>query len=151
MEGVHAIEDGIKYATNWPRITQAYTLGSILAGAVFIVGFSIIVAISDAGVTNAPSMWDRQELQAALLLWAIASIGWLLGQTILISLPWYLLHTSGRTHWKYAVSLGFFSVPATVSFMGLKLGWGYAGFALWGGIMGWLIWRIAYFKNNNTP
>ena len=136
----------MKYTTNWQRVALAYIGGSIWAGAVFIAGYSIMVAVHDAGIANAPSMWDWHELQLALLLWALVSMAWLIGQTVLVSLPWYLLHTSGRTHWKYAVGLGVFAVPITAAFFGLEITWGYAGFALWGGIMGWFIWRIAYSK-----
>jgi len=141
----------MKYETNWERVVLAYMVGSILAGAVFIVGFFITAVIYYVSTAYPPPTWGWQELQSTFWLWSLVSLAWLLGQTVLVSLPWYLLHISGRTHWKYAVGLGVFAVPLTVAFFELNLFWGYAGFAIWGGLMGWLIWRIAYFKNDDTP
>jgi len=136
----------MQYETNWRRLGLAYSVGSLIAGGIFMCGFVIIATISDLKKTNAWPIWDLQELQAAFLLWILVSISWLIGQVFLASPLWLWLHGHGHRHWKYSVFIGALFVPTTTAFLGLNMSWGYLAFALWGGVMGWIIWRIAYYQ-----
>ena len=122
-------------------MTHSTTLGraalALLAGA--LVGGNLSMALLIAGF-GPPAQGE------ALQIWLIMQVYWLGGVLIFALIPFVLFHYSNLRQWYAMTALGTLTMVSIslYAFKGLAAGSGLMTLAAIGGIVGWVIWRVAY-------
>ena len=81
-----------------------------------------------------------------LQIWLVMQAYWLGGIIIFALIPFVLLHMSNLRQWYALTSVGVLTMASLslYAFKGLGTGGSLAMLAVTGGIVGWVIWRVAY-------
>lgn len=121
--------------------TFGRAISALLVGA--LVGGNLSMGLLIAGF-GPPA--EGESLQ----IWMVMQVYWLGGIVIFALIPFVLFHFSNLRQWYAMTALGTLTM-VSISLYALK-GVG-AGGGLWvlaatGGIVGWVIWRVAYRRMN---
>lgn len=82
----------------------------------------------------------------AMQIWLVMQAYWLGGVAVFAVIPFVLLHISNLRQWYAMTAIGVLTMGSLslYAFKGIGPGAGLGMLALIGGIVGWVIWRVAY-------
>ncbi len=82
----------------------------------------------------------------AMQIWLIMQAYWLAGVLVFAVVPFVLLHISNLRQWYGMTAIGIMTMVSLslYIFKGVGEGAGFFVLAAIGGIVGWVIWRVAY-------
>lgn len=84
-----------------------------------------------------------------LQIWLIMQVYWLGGIVLFALIPFVLLHISNLRNWYGLTSVGVLTMVSLsfYAFKGIEAGSGMVFLAIIGGVVGWVIWRVAYRRH----
>jgi len=87
-----------------------------------------------------------------LQIWLVMQVYWLGGIIVFALIPFVLFHLSNLRQWYAMTALGTFTMVSIslYTLKGVGAGSGLVMLAATGGIVGWVIWRVAYRRANFT-
>ena len=122
----------MKYETSIGRVALAMLFGALVGG-------NLTMGLIIASFGPPP---QEQIVQ----VWITMQAYWLGGVILFTLLPLVLLHISNLRQWYGLTAIGILTMISLsfYAFNGVNLGNGVAILAAIGGIVGWVIWRVAY-------
>jgi len=120
------------YNTTFGRAALALLVGAIVGGnlsmGLLVVGF------------GPPAAGETVQI------WLIMQAYWAAGMAIFALIPFILMHISNLRQWYAMTGIGILTMVSLslYAFKGVGAGGGLVMLAAVGGIVGWVIWRVAY-------
>jgi len=120
------------YSTTIGRAALALLVGALVGGnlsmALMIMGF------------GPPAPGEATQI------WLIMQVYWMGGIIIFALIPFVLLHISNLRQWYAMTGIGMLTMVSLslYAFKGISSGENLVMLAAMGGMVGWVIWRVAY-------
>lgn len=124
------------YKTNYRRIILALLCGALVGG-----NLSLGLLIAGFGPPAEGAFFQ---------VWMIMQVYWFGGVLLFALIPFVLLHISNLRQWYGLTAIGVLTMVSLsfYAFKGIEAGAGLVMLAIIGGIVGWVIWRVAYRRQS---